>query len=125
MDKLEWLKWATEQEILKQQGQEYLYWTDENGIIYAEALDDEVTIARGIWFFIEDEIDKRGWFLSQIDAKVYSDYECTQYEGREYHAVISRLAPAEENSVIGKGESKDSRLEALLEAFKMAVSSAT
>lgn len=126
MNKLEWLNWATEQGLLK-----VLDWGDiveweacnEDRNVVAFQLKDKPLELRDILeFAIRDEIDKRGWFLSQIDTKVYSDKECTQYEGREHRVIISKLTPVEESGFLGSGESKDSRLEALLEAFKEAVS---
>lgn len=128
MTKLEWLNWATEQGLLK-----VLDWGDiveweacneDRNVVAFQLKDKPLELRNILEFAIRDEIDKRGLLLRQLDIKVYSDKECTQYEGREHRVIISKLTSVEENGVIGSGESKDSRLEALCEAFKEAVTSA-
>ena len=141
MNKLEWLNWATEQGLIEKDidyrddSGPWIQWANKQWMAavynpehlevtedYSKVVPEELVLYEFLEFIVREEIDKRGWFLSQFDTKVYSDKECTQYEGREHRVIISKLTPVEENGFLGKGESKDSRLEALLEAFKEAVS---
>lgn len=119
-EKRAWLDWAVEIGLfVKPSLSGKIYWTDKNNSVMAEIIGfGELIILDDLEFLVRDEIDKRGWLLTQQDfADFNSDfthfkitYDC---HIRRWSAETKKMARVEVNGA-------ESRLDALMEAFREA-----
>ena len=116
MNKLEWLNWATEQGLIECEtkgGCTHWYVNSLKSPLVADEVDGEIEFYPTFMLVVLDWIDERGLLLRQLDIKDSSTSKIFRVTIETYKDEIIATQYA------------TSRLEALLGAFKEAVTSAS